>query len=129
VTQKASLPQLLSSVTYLPNRTPEMAFNGGAAGAFAEVAAYRDGAIYTGHYSGSSEWERHPEGDEIVMALDGTTTVVLLQDGAKERIPLGPGELVVVPRGRWHRFENSDKLKVFTVTPQPTEHSLTLPEE
>ncbi len=74
---KKSLDALLSAVEYLPNRTPEMAFEGGAEGAFAEVSAYRDGSIYVGHYSGSSEWERHRMGDEIVMALEGQSTVVL----------------------------------------------------
>lgn len=125
---KKSLDALLAAVEFLPNRTPEMAFEGGAEDAFAEVAAYRNGAIYVGHYSGSSEWERHANGDEIVMALEGRTTVVLWIDGAEERVALGARELVVVPAGVWHRFEGSEDLKVLTVTPQPTDHRLERPE-
>jgi mannose-6-phosphate isomerase-like protein (cupin superfamily) len=121
---KKSLPQVLSSLTYLPDRKPEMAFTGGAEEAFAEVAPFRDGAVYVGHYSGNSEWERHAAGDELVMVLEGSTTVVLRVHSVDERVPLGQQELVVVPAGVWHRFEDSQNLKVLTVTPQPTEHRL-----
>jgi mannose-6-phosphate isomerase-like protein (cupin superfamily) len=125
---KKSLQQLIDNLTYLPNRTPEMAFTGGADKAFGEVTAYRDGTMYVGHYSGSSEWERHLQGDELVMALEGTTTVVLLESGQERKVTLGAMELVVVPKGMWHRFENSRGLKILTITPQPTDHSLEKPE-
>jgi len=125
---KKSLAQMLGSVSYLPNRTPQMAFTGGAEQASAEVTPYRDGAMYVGHYSGSSEWERHATGDEIVVSLEGSTTVVLLLQGGERKVELGTMDLVVVPRGTWHRFENSRNLKVLTVTPQPTEHSLEKPD-
>lgn len=126
--EKKSIPQLLSTVKYLPNRTPESGFNGETAGVFALASRYRDGAIYVGHYSGSSEWERHQNGDEIVFALEGATTVVLLVDGAEQRVQLNGGELVVVPKGVWHRFEGSHSLKVMSVTPTPTEHALAQPD-
>ena len=126
---RKSLDTLLDSLRHLADRTPQMAFDGGAEDAFTEVAPYRDGAIYLGHYSGASEWERHANGDEIVMAVDGSTTVVLWRDGAEERVPLKARELVVVPAGVWHRFEDSRELKVFTVTPQPTDHRLERPDE
>jgi len=40
---------------------------------------------------------------------------------------LNAGELLVVPQNHWHRFENSDHLKILGVTPQPSDHSLTIP--
>lgn len=126
--EKKSLADIISRLVHLPNRTPEMAFNGVADQAFAEVAPYREGAIAVGYYSGSSEWERHPVGDEIVMALEGCTTVVILVDGAEQRVALRAGDLLVVPQNHWHRFENSDQLKILGITPQPSEHSLTLPD-
>ncbi|WP_035373728.1 cupin domain-containing protein [Pseudoduganella violaceinigra] len=125
--EKKSLADILGRLAYLPNRTPGMAFDGVADLAFAEVAPYRDGAISVGYYSGSSEWERHPGGDEIVMALEGSTTVIVLVEGEQRRIALGTGELLVVPQNHWHRFENSDHLKILGVTPQPSDHSLELP--
>jgi len=126
--EKKSIAQILSTVKYLPNRTPDSGFNGGTAGVFALVSHYRDGAIYLGHYSGSSEWERHQNGDEIVLAVDGSTTVVLLTDGVEQRVQLRGGELVVVPKGIWHRFEGSSSLKVMSVTPTPTDHALSQPD-
>lgn len=122
--RKKSITDALNGVKYLPNRTPEMAFGGGAESAFVQLSDYRDGAIYVGHYSGNSEWERHSNGDEIVMALGGRTTVILRVDGHDERIEMAADDIVVVPQNTWHRFENSTDLKVLAVTPQPTDHSL-----
>ena len=126
--EKKSLTALLSTVKYLPNRTPQAGFTGEASAAFALVSPYRDGSIYVGHYSGSSEWERHETGDEIVLVLEGTTTVVFLDAGAEQQVSLGAGELVVVPKGAWHRFEDSTSLKVLSVTPTPTDHALERPD-
>ena len=122
---KKSLSHILSTLNYLADRKPEMAFTGGAEGAFAEVSPIRDGAIYVGYYSGNSEWERHSAGDELVLVMEGTTTVVLRKESQEEQVQLAAQELVVVPAGVWHCFRNSRNLKVLTVTPQPTEHSLT----
>jgi mannose-6-phosphate isomerase-like protein (cupin superfamily) len=124
---KRSLNQLFAGLKYLPDRTPDMAFGGNISDAFAEVTPYRDGAMYIGYYSGTSEWERHPSGDELVLALEGSTTLVLLRATGEERVHLAPMELVVVPAKTWHRFEGSDRLKILTVTPQPTDHSLETP--
>jgi mannose-6-phosphate isomerase-like protein (cupin superfamily) len=126
--EKASLAEALDRTTYLPNRTPEMMLTGDADAAFTDIGPYRDGTISVGFYSGSSEWERHPVGDEIVMAIEGHTTLVILVDGEQRRIDLAAGELVVVPQGCWHRFENSRRLKVMGVTPQPSDHCINLPE-
>ncbi|WP_425258495.1 cupin domain-containing protein [Rubrivivax sp. RP6-9] len=122
---KQSLAQIIASLKYLPNRRPEMVLTGGAEEAFAEVAPTRDGAVYVGHYSGESEWERHSAGDELVLVLEGETTVVLKVGQSEEQVTLREKELVVVPAGVWHRFVSSKNLKVLTVTPQPTEHRIT----
>jgi mannose-6-phosphate isomerase-like protein (cupin superfamily) len=92
------------------------------------VSQYRDGSIFLGHYSGSSEWERHESGEEIVLVVEGTTTVVLLSAGTEQKVHLAAGELVVVPKGVWHRFENSKSLKIMSVTPAPTDHALERPD-
>lgn len=124
---KKNIFEILESVEYLPDRTPEMAFSGGSENAFAEVSKYRNGAIFVGYYSGNSEWEIHRNGDEIVMALEGETTLVLLDGEEEIPVNLKRNELVVVPENTWHRFENSVKLKLMSVTPQPTDHSLDKP--
>ena len=42
-----------------------------AQASFSNLADFRDGGIFAAHFSGSSGWERHPKGDEIVQILDG----------------------------------------------------------
>ncbi len=54
-----------------------MAFAQDASEAFAEVVPYRNGAVCVGYYSSSSERERDPNGDEVVMVLEETTTIIL----------------------------------------------------
>ena len=125
---KQSITDALASVTYVPDRTPASSLDGSADRAFASLGAYRDGAIHVGHYSGSSEWERHRAGDEIVLVLGGSTALVLLVDGVQTRHELAANELLVVPQGTWHRFEDARDLRVLAVTPAPTDHQLALPE-
>lgn len=124
---KISINDAIAGLTYLPDRTPEMGHSDQTAAAFSKLAGYRDGAIHIGYYSGSSEWERHPAGDELVIALEGATTLILLIDGNEEQVEMETGELAVVPANTWHRFENSVKLKVLAVTPDPSDHQLERP--
>jgi quercetin dioxygenase-like cupin family protein len=48
-------------------------------------------------------WEMHPNGDEIVCLLSGSTTFILEIENAPKRIELGEqGSYVIVPKGTWH---------------------------
>ena len=122
-----SLKSAFSKLQFLANRTPETT-DEEATDAFATLSEYRDGGLFIGHYAGYSEWERHPNGDEIVMVVEGETTSILLVDNSEVSNKLGEGELLVVPQNTWHRFESPKGVKVMTVTPQPTEHSIDLPQ-
>ena len=116
----------IAALTFLSDRTPETT-DEGSAEAFSELSSYRDGGIYVGHWAGSSEWERHPVGDEIVMIVAGATTMFFLTDDGEVSTDVAAGEIIVVPRGTWHRFETRDRVKVLSVTPQPTDHSADRP--
>ncbi len=94
-----------------------------AGAAFAELAKFRDGALFTGSFSGQSPWERHQGGDEIVQIIAGATKLTILTDEGPEVLELGAGMLTVVPEGCWHRFEAPDAVSVLTATPQPTDIS------
>jgi mannose-6-phosphate isomerase-like protein (cupin superfamily) len=118
-----SLSAEFEKLAFLPDRRPDT----NAVGWFSELAAYRDGAIFIVHYAGNGEWERHPNGDEIVFIVEGETTLVFLIDGREIRNPLRHGQLVVVPENTWHRFESPSAVKALTVTPQPTDHSTDRP--
>jgi mannose-6-phosphate isomerase-like protein (cupin superfamily) len=91
-------------------------------GAFARLASYRDGAISAGKFAGTSAWERHPVGDEIVQIFDGATTLHLMTGEGKQSLALSAGMIAVVPQNTWHQFEAPDGVCVVAATPQPTEH-------
>lgn len=121
-----SISAALESLTFLPNRTPH---TDGEEDYFAELSDYRDGAMFVAHYAGNSEWERHNTGDEIVVALEGATTLILLLDGEEVPHRLDAQEFLIVPQGLWHRFETPDEVKVLSVTPQPTDHQAARPSD
>ena len=122
--EKISITGILDGLEFLPDRTPTSS-EAETAKAFATLSDYRDGGIFVGHYAGNSAWERHIE-DEIVM-VEGETTLFLNTDDGIESHSLGHLGMVVVPRDTWHRFETPAGVKIMTVTPQPTDHTLELP--
>ena len=122
-----SITAAFSRLGFLANRTPETS-DEAAEGAFAMLSKYRDGAVFIGHYAGNSKWERHVNGDEIVFVIEGETTLILLVKDKEVTNALGQGELLVVPENTWHRFETSKAVKIMSVTPQPTDHSIERPD-
>lgn len=113
-----SIDDAWASTTFLPDRSP----NTTSTDHFATVTQYRDGGVYMANYAGSSEWERHPAGDEIVTVVSGSTTMTFLIDGTEVSHTMGPGQLIVVPQNTWHRFDSPDGVRAMTVTPQPSDH-------
>ena len=93
-----------------------------AQASFMTLADFRDGGIFAASFSGSSGWERHPKGDELVQIIEGETRLEVIVDDEIESHELTAGTLLVVPRGCWHRFTSKHGVKVMTATPQPTEH-------
>ena len=91
-------------------------------GAFARLAPYRDGGIFSAKFAGTSAWERHPQGDEIVQIVEGATTLHLMTDVGRQSLSLRAGMVAIVPQNTWHQFEAPDGVCLVTATPQPTEH-------
>jgi mannose-6-phosphate isomerase-like protein (cupin superfamily) len=91
--------------------------------AFATLAAFRDGGVFAGSFSGESLWERHQNGDELVHVLDGATTLTIMTADGPQSLDMTAGMLTVVPKGHCHRFQSPDGVTVLTATPQPTDHS------
>ena len=108
-------------LTMLNGRTPTSS-EAERAGAFAQIAPYRDGALFTAKFAGRSAWERHTRGDEIVHIVDGATTLHLITEAGRQSVALAAGMMVIVPQNAWHQFEAPDGVSVLTATPQPTEH-------
>jgi mannose-6-phosphate isomerase-like protein (cupin superfamily) len=91
---------------------------------FTTLAPYRDGGIFGGSFSGESQWERHPQGDEIVYIVDGATTLTLIAPDADapQSFEMTAGMMIVIPQGCWHLFQAPVGVTIMTITPQPTEH-------
>lgn len=86
------------------------------------VAPYRDGAVFLAKFSGTSAWERHPRGDEIVQIVEGSTTLHMITPQGRQSAALSAGMMLIVPQDTWHQFEAPNGVCVMTATPQPTEH-------
>ncbi len=110
----------------LKNRTPETE-GPEADSAFTTLAETETGGVFAGSFEGSSAWERHPNGDELVQVLAGETQLTIRMEDGDHTLHMKAGMVTVVPRGCWHQFEAPDGVSVMTMTPQPTDHSKTPP--
>jgi len=93
-----------------------------ATGAFVTLAPYRDGNVYSAKFSGDAAWERHPNSDELVQIVDGSTTLYLMTEAGLETHELSAGMVAIVPQNTWHRFHAPSGVSIVTATPRPTEH-------
>src|SRR5271170_3862828 len=72
-------------------------------GAIARLAPYRDGAIFASKFTGTSDWERHPQGDEIVQIADSMTVLHLITSEGRRSLALTAGMVAIVPQNTWRR--------------------------
>ncbi|BDH57058.1 cupin domain-containing protein [Tsukamurella sp. PLM1] len=59
--------------------------------------------MYRGDRLDTSDWELHPDTDELLMVLAGSVTVEILTAHDSTLVPLTAGQFAVVPKGHWHR--------------------------
>jgi uncharacterized cupin superfamily protein len=111
----------LAKLTMLRGRTPQTS-RAEREGSSAQLAPYRDGAIFTAKFAGEGGWERHRNGDELVHIIDGAATLHLITEEGPQTVALRAGTIAVVPRGVWHRFDSADGVTLMTATPQPSDH-------
>ncbi len=71
-----------------------------------------------------SMWERHPAGEEMVMLISGSATLVLEEFGEERTVRLSdPGSYVLVPQNVWHTARTSVQTTMLFLTPGAgTEH-------
>ncbi len=64
-----------------------------------------------------SNWECHPNGDEIVLLLSGRVTFVLeTSEGEKREDLTIPGDYVRVPQNTWHTAKTSTSTTMLFIT-------------
>src|SRR6201993_4269093 len=112
-----------AKLTLLRGRTPQMTeVERKGSGGFPTLAPFRDGNIFSAKFSGDGAWERHPNGDELVQVVDGSTTLHIVTEDGPQSYALSAGMVVIVPQGAWHRFHSPEGVSLVTATPKPTEH-------
>lgn len=74
-------------------------------------------AVFHGTDLATSDWELHPDTDELLMVLAGSVTVEILTDTESHRIPLTAGRFAIVPKGHWHRHTDVHDLVEMYFTP------------
>jgi mannose-6-phosphate isomerase-like protein (cupin superfamily) len=72
--------------------------------------------VFLAKASGDFVWHSHPDTDDLFLVLEGHLTI-LLRDGAVE---LGPGELVVIPRGVEHCPRSEEGASLLLIEPEGT---------
>jgi len=83
------------------------------------VADLNDSHVKLAKVQGEFVWHAHAEEDELFMVLKGELTIEL-RDG---RIVLGPGELVVIPRGVEHRPVAVEEAHLLLIEPKGIRHT------
>jgi mannose-6-phosphate isomerase-like protein (cupin superfamily) len=61
----------------------------------------------------------HPQGDEILVLLEGRLKMILDQDGIQRQVEMTPGSTLVVPKGAWHRAVDQEEVRMLFVTYGP----------
>lgn len=70
-------------------------------------------------------WEMHPQGDEVVVLLTGSATLLLRLEGGDQTEALAsPGDFTVVPKGTWHTARVNEPCSLLFITPgENTQHA------
>ncbi|HTO53244.1 MAG TPA: cupin domain-containing protein [Myxococcota bacterium] len=68
-------------------------------------------------FAGPAPWERHPDGDELIVVLEGGGEITVLTEDGPVREELRPGQLFVCPKGLWHRTRAEPAMTALYVTP------------
>jgi mannose-6-phosphate isomerase-like protein (cupin superfamily) len=61
-------------------------------------------------------WEMHPEDDEIIVQMSGSTTFHLDLAGAVAQVAVEPGQVLVVPKGAWHTADVRQRGRILVIT-------------
>lgn len=69
-------------------------------------------------------WERHPAGEELVVLLSGSATMVLEQPEGEQAVTLTePGSYIIIPKNVWHTARVAEPTCMMFITPgEGTEH-------
>lgn len=84
-----------------------------------ELTAKVDTSWLVGEYACDDsweDWERHPQGDEVVRVLEGEIVMIFERDGRVSTTLMGEGDTVVVPIGTWHTVDVRVSARLLNIT-------------
>jgi mannose-6-phosphate isomerase-like protein (cupin superfamily) len=83
------------------------------------LGTYDERTLGIGRYvPGTSPWERHMNGDELLYVTDGHVSVEVLEDdGSSRTFEVGESQLLVVPMGKWHQLTATDNVNIMFASP------------
>jgi mannose-6-phosphate isomerase-like protein (cupin superfamily) len=83
------------------------------------IADLNDSHVKLAKVQGEFVWHHHADEDELFIVLQGRLTIEL-RDG---QVTLGPGELVVIPKGVEHRPVAAEEVHLMLIEPKVTRHT------
>ena len=83
------------------------------------IADLNDSHVKLVKVQGEFVWHRHADEDELFLVLRGRLTIEL-REGV---VTLGPGEMVVVPKGVEHRPVAAEEVHLMLIEPKGTRHT------
>jgi mannose-6-phosphate isomerase-like protein (cupin superfamily) len=83
------------------------------------VADLNDTHVKLAKVQGEFVWHNHAEEDEMFLVLHGSLTIEL-GDGV---VTLGPGEMVVIPKGVQHRTVAKEEVHLMLIEPKGIRHT------
>ena len=83
------------------------------------IADLNDSHVKLAKVQGEFVWHQHAEEDELFLVLRGTLTIEL-RDGV---VTLGPGEMVVIPKGVEHRPVAAEEVHLMLIEPKGIRHT------
>jgi mannose-6-phosphate isomerase-like protein (cupin superfamily) len=83
------------------------------------VADLNDSQVKLAKVEGEFVWHNHADEDELFLVVKGELTIEL-RDG---QVTLGPGELVVIPKGVEHRPVAREEVQLILIEPKGIKHT------
>ena len=94
-------------------------FDGLSTRANESLGSFNKSSLGIGRYVvGKSPWERHTNGDELLIVTDGHVSIEVLEaDGSSNQFMIEDGSLFVVPQGKWHQLTATANVNIMYASP------------
>src|SRR4051812_37670382 len=95
-------------------------------GAFSEyyspkiAGELNDSHIKLAKLNGEFMWHHHDEEDELFLVVKGLLRMKIREGGVERELKIGPGELIVIPKGMEHFPSSDEETHVVLIEPKTT---------